>query len=227
MNLSRDEKDYLIQAEFALFPQQVLHHTHSHPLHLIGLPIVSDRPSDVSFCRRCGLLKAWITASISCPIASTRSSQTARARVASAASGSSAAPPGSLFGAPADRGPVVAAGLPAKRSAWKLSNCSAATSYETLPQILELQWTEKTAPIVATISFLQSSMAKHCFDEQWARDYSCANYQDPAPQDTPPVAAQPCPLNSDPEPQQPKPGCPLGKKKRKRHIAETDPAKAH
>jgi hypothetical protein len=59
MNLSRDEKDYLIQAEFALFPQQVLHHTHSHPLHLIGLPIVSDRPSDASFCRRCGLPKAW------------------------------------------------------------------------------------------------------------------------------------------------------------------------
>ena len=36
-------------------------------------------------------------------------------------------PPSSLFDAPADRGPVVAAGLPAKRSAWKLSNCSAAT----------------------------------------------------------------------------------------------------
>ena len=69
-------------------------------------------------------------------------------------------------------------------------------------------------------------MAKRCFDEQWARDYSCAKYQDPAPQATPPVAAQPCPLNGDPEPQQPKPGCPLGKKKRKRHVAETDPAKA-
>jgi len=106
--------------------------------------------------------------------------------------------------------------------------CSAVrrTSCKTLPQILEFQWTEKTAPVVATIGFLQSSMAKRCFDEQWARDYSCAKYQDRAPQDTPPVGAQPCPLNGDPEPQQPKPGCPLGKKKRKRHVAETDPAKA-